>query len=188
MKQIVLSTVTHESSNRDPNTKIKINRSNRPHRILSSENMDINSNSTNQESKTAYKTQAQETVELIKELVEVVKEHEFQSNNLMLASECSDHLIEAYDVLLALQEISAFREKNEENRNRRETIENVAKHLISRLDMASNVAAKATSGSVGDIYSSLSPSSENSNQIPNYHSASNNIAWEESSIYSHTTG
>ena len=188
MKQIVLSTVSHDSSNCDPNTKIKINRSNRPHRILSAENMDININSANQESMTDYKTQAHETVELIKQLVEVVKEHEFQSNNLILANECSDHLIEAYDVLLALQEISAFREKNEENRNRRETIENVAKHLISRLDMASNVAAKATSGSVGDIYSSLSPSSENSNQIPNYHSASNNIAWEESSIYSHTTG
>ena len=184
VNEIALSSLSHESSNRDTNPKIKVNRSHRPHRILSSENMSIN----NQESKSDNKTRVHETMDLIKKLVEVVKEHESQSSNLILANECSDHLIEAYDVLVALHETSAYRENVEENRNRRETVENVAKHLISRLDMASNEAAKATSGSTGDIFSPLSPSSEGSNQMQNYNSVSNNMAWEESSIYSHTTG
>ena len=188
MKQIALSSLSHELSNRDSNTKIKVNRSNRPHRILSAENMDLNGYRNDHELRSDYKNQAQETMELIKKLVEIIKQHESQSNNLLLANECSDHLIEAYDVLIALQETSLFGEKVDDNRNRRETIENVAKHLISRLDMASNVAAKAINSSVDNISSSLSPSSESSHKVHSYSSASNHIAWEESSVYSHTTG
>ena len=70
------SSLSHDSSNRDTNPKIKVNRSHRPHRISSSENMGIN----NQESKSDNKTRAHETMDLIKKLVEVVKEHESQSS------------------------------------------------------------------------------------------------------------
>ena len=154
----------HESSNRDSKTKIKVNRSNRHHRISSTQNIDTKCLINQSDGKSECINQARETVELIKKLVEVVKQHECQSNSLLLAYECSDHLIEAYDVLIALQETSVSGEMKEETRNRRDTIENVAKHLISRLDIASNIAAKTTNGSVGDISSSFSPSSEISNQ------------------------
>ena len=187
-KHTVMSSADLALSNRDSKTKIKVNRSNRHDRILSTQNMDTNCLMNKSDVSGECKNQARETVELIKKLVEVVKQHESHSNSLLLAYECSDHLIEAYDVLIALQETSVPGEKKQENRNRRDTIENVAKHLISRLDIASNIAAKTTNGSVGDISSSFSPSSESSHQLPNYLSASSHIAWEESSVYSHTTG
>ena len=184
-----MSSLPHESSNRDSKTKIKVNRSNRPHRIVSPEN--VHTKCVREVNEVESKRQHNiifENAKFIKSLTKIVKQHESQSNNLLLASECSDHLIEAYDVLTALYESPMTGDPMSEKTNRRETIENVAKHLISRLDMASNVAAKATNGSVGDVCSSLSPSSEGHQLLHNCFPGMNQMAWEESSAYSHTTG
>ena len=132
-------------------------------------------------------THIYENLELTKNLAMLVKKHESQSNNLQLASECSDHLIEAYDVLLALYETPTSGDTLSGNDSRRATVETVAKHLISRLDLASTVAAKAASSSAGDVSSSLSPSSENHNLLQHYYPTSHPMAWDESSGYSHTT-
>ena len=120
-------------------------------------------------------------------LAMLVKKHESQTNNLHLASECSDHLIEAYDVLVALYETPVSGDNVSKNDSRRDTVENLAKHLISRFDMASTVAAREASNSAGDCSSSLSPLSECHNIPQNYYHGSNQSAWEESSAYSHTT-
>jgi hypothetical protein len=184
-----LSSLPHDSSNRDSKIKIKVNRTNRPHRIESPENLQNKCLLEVNDAKNKRQNNIiSENSKFIKSLAKLVKEHESQSNNLLLASECSDHLIEAYDVLIALYEYPMTGDSMSEKTNRRETIENVAKHLISRLDMASNLAAKATNGSAGDGCSSLSPSSERHQLLHNCFPGINQMAWEESSAYSHTTG
>ena len=125
-----------------------------------------------------------ENIDLLKNLATIIKQHELQSNNKLLASECADHMIEAYDVLIALNETSMPGDAVIENSNRRETVENVAKHLISRLDMASTIADQTSSNGS----SSMSTPSQNSNLIQNTFLLSNQIAWDDTSAYSHTTG
>ena len=181
-----MSSLSHESSIRDSKTNIKVNRTNRPHRTISSEHLGTKSQSKMYEQEGEKTNPAFEKLEVLKSILMLVKQHESQSNNLLLASECSDHLIEAYDVLIALYETPVVSgDIMVGNNNRRATVENVAKHLISRLDMASTVAANSTvvSGS-----SSLSPSSEGNILPQNYFLGSNQMAWDESSAYSHTTG
>ena len=176
--KITHSPISHEVSSREGKTQIKINRTNRNHYIGSSQSL-------GDDSKTGKMAEIVETEKnklLSEELAMLVKKHESHTHNLQLASECSDHLMEAYDVLVALHETSLPR-----NDTRRATVESIAKHLISRLDMASNVAATA-SGVGGDL-SSMSPSSEcyNNKLLQNHSPLPNHMAWEDSSGYSHTT-
>ena len=180
--------MSHESSHRDTETKIKINRTSRPPpHTLSSENIYAqNTEKMNGKEDGTKDHHVCENIDLLKNLATIIKQHELQSNNKLLASECADHMIEAYDVLIALNETSMPGDAVIENGNRRETVENVAKHLISRLDMASTIADQTTNSS--NASSSMSPPSQNGNLIQNSFLLSNQNAWDDTSGYSHTTG
>ena len=181
--------MSHESSHRDTETKIKINRTSRPPppHTLSSENIyEQNTEKLIGKENGTKDHHVCENIDLLKSLAMIIKQHELQSNNKLLASECADHMIEAYDVLIALNESSMPGDAVIENRNSRETVENVAKHLISRLDMASTIADQTTNSS--NASSSMSPPSQNGNIIQNNFLLSNQNAWDDTSAYSHTTG
>ena len=113
-------------------------------------------------------------------LVQLVKKHECHSNYVQLAGECADHLIEAYDVLVALYEASTCGYSHDDDR--RKKVEEMAKHLISRFDMASKVAATT------ELQLLSPPSLKYSDETKHHPSAylPHPLSWDESSNYSHT--
>lgn len=176
--KITPPTTLHEVSVCEGKTKIKINRANKTHYIGPYQSLgDEDKNQTIAEIVDTGKNKV-----LSENLAMLVKKHEIHTHNLQLASECSDHLIEAYDVLVALHETPLHR-----NDTRRATVESIAKHLITRLDMATNVAA--TASGVGVDSSSLPHLSEchNNQLLQNHSPLPHHMAWDDSSGYSHTT-
>ena len=96
--------MSHESSHRDTETKIKINRTSRPPpHTLSSENIYAqNTEKMNGKEDGTKEHHVCENIDLLKNLATIIKQHELQSNNKLFASECADNMIEAYQVLIPL--------------------------------------------------------------------------------------